>query len=127
MHNRNLFFRCAWLALALLTIAAIPARAFDAPAIVGTWDCVSTTNDGDEQTWTLTVKQDNGNLVATLGGGSLGDVGVEDFRAEGTTASFVAKTNSGSYGVKLTVKGSAVEGTFDGDQASGTIKGKKQS
>ena len=114
-------------ALLALLVVRMPARAFDAPAIVGVWDCVSSTTDGEDHEWTLTVKQENGNLAAIVEGGGLGDVQVQDFKAEGTTATFTAKTGSGSYAVKLTVTGASLDGSFDGEQASGTIKGKKRS
>lgn len=102
-------------------------HAAERPAIVGTWDCVSSTADGDDQTWTLAVtQQPDGKLAVTLGGGTLGDVDVTDFKADGDKATFTANHQGSTYAVKLTVKGSNVEGTFEGEQASGTIKGTKK-
>jgi len=114
------------LATVAVAFTLLIVRAAETPAIVGAWDCTSTTSDGDDQTWTLTVTQQDGKLTATLGGGSLGDVTVTDFKAEADKATFNAHTGSGDYAVKLTVKGTNVEGAFEGEQASGTIKGTKK-
>jgi hypothetical protein len=111
-----------------MVFALVALRAAEQPAIIGTWDCVSSTADGDDQSWTLTVAaQPDGKLQVTLGGGSLGDVTVTDFKAEADKATFTAATGGATYAVKLTVKGTNVEGTFEGEQASGTIKGTRKS
>ena len=115
------------LATVAVAFSLLIVRAAETPAIVGAWDCTSTTSDGDDQTWTLTVTKDGDKLNATLGGGSLGDVTVSDFKAEADKATFNAHTTNGDYAVKLTVKGANIEGTFEGEQASGTIKGTKKS
>src|SRR5947209_7418115 len=113
-------------ALALLVLLAGPVRAADAPAIVGTWDCTSSTADGNDATWTLAVKEEDGKLVATVQDSSIGEIAISDFKATGNDASFNAEHGGAGYAVKLTVKGPALEGTFEGDQASGTIKGTKK-
>jgi len=114
--------------IANLALPVLLLHAAGQPAIVGAWDCVSSTAEGDDQTWTLTVtQQPDGKLAATIGGGSLGDVSITDFKADADKATFTAATGGATYAVKLTVKGSNVEGTFEGDQASGTIKGTKKS
>lgn len=123
----RLWIPCAILALAVMLLAGTPALAADAPAIVGSWDCTSTTADGNDATWTLVVKEQDGKLVASVENSSVGDINISDFKADGASANFTAETGGNSYSVKLMVKGAAVEGTFEGDQASGTIKGTKKS
>jgi hypothetical protein len=115
------------LALVLLVLAGLPASAADTPAIVGSWSCTSSTADGNDASWTLSVKSDGGKLSASVEDSSIGDINISDFKADGNEASFTAETGGAAYSVKLTVKGAELEGTFEGDQASGTIKGTKKS
>lgn len=115
-------------ATVVVALSLLVLRAAERPAIVGSWNCVSSAPDGYAQTWTLTVtKQDDGKLAARVGGGSLGDVAVTDFKAEADKVSFTAETGGNTYSVKLTVDGSKLEGTFEGEQASGKIKGTRKS
>ena len=102
----------AVLTLVLLLVAATPARAAD-PGILGSWNCTSSTADGDDSTWTLTISQQDGKLVGTVADSSVGDITVTDLKAEGDEATFTAGHDGATFAVKLTVKGSALEGTFE--------------
>src|SRR5579885_3520666 len=105
---KNTYRSCiagAVLALALVLLAGVPAFAADSPAIVGAWNCTSTTADGNDATWPLTAKQQEGKLVATVEDSSVGDITISDFKASGNDASFTAETGGAAYSVKLNVKG----------------------
>jgi hypothetical protein len=116
----------AVLALVVLLLAGMPARAAAASPIVGAWSCTSTTADGNDATWTLSVKEQDGKLTAAVEDSSIGDIVISNFKADGNDITFNAETGGAGYSVKLTVKGDSLEGTFEGDQASGTIKGTKK-
>jgi hypothetical protein len=111
--------------LPLLLICSAVALRADAPAAIGTWDCVSETPDGDQVKWSLTIKDEGGTLTG-VAGGDQGDMPVKDLKVEGDDVSFKVDVDANTYEVKFTVNGSGCEGKWSGAGASGTLKGTKR-
>lgn len=91
--------------------------------VVGTWDVVSA--NGEEYTWTLTVKEQAGKLSGNLTGGP-GDFPLIDPKLEGHTFTFKININEEAYTVTLKISGNKLEGTWKGPESQGTIKGARQ-
>jgi hypothetical protein len=98
-------------------------RAADSP-VVGTWDCVSTDDAGQNSNWTLVVKEDDGKLSGTLSGDP-GEFAIVDPRLDGKTFTFKVVVNDATYSVETTLDGAKFEGKYKGPEASGTLKGSK--
>jgi glutamine cyclotransferase len=109
--------------LALMTLAAAWLAA--APAVVGTWECVSTTPDDADLHWTLTVTESDGKLSATATG-ETGDSNLNDVTFDGKVLSFTATLDSGTYTVKVNVAGDKMEGTWSGAGDSGKVTGSRK-
>lgn len=122
--TRRIAVRFALASLFVLALAGTQLMAADA-AIVGTWTLNAETPNGT-LVYNLAVKQQDGALTATMDGGDQSPMTVHDVKADGDQASFVVDLNGESYTVKLTVKGDAVEGTWEGGDGSGAIKGSKK-
>lgn len=119
---RSVFATCLLAALAL----AGSSRAMAAgPSIVGTWDCVSVVPDGSEFKFTLTVKEEDGKLVATAGTDD-GSMPITSLQADGDDVTFKATVGDQDYEVKIKVTDATFEGKWTGGGDSGTLKGAKQ-
>lgn len=113
------------LALALLFAVAVPlATAADAPKVVGTWDIVATTPNGDMPS-VLVLKQVDGALKATFELDGVERV-VTDEKLEGDVLRMKVQYEGGVYDVEAKVAGDAMEGTWQGGGYSGTLKAKRR-
>jgi hypothetical protein len=113
------------LALALLLAVAIPlASAADAPKVVGTWDIVATTPNGDMPS-VLVLKQVDGALKATFELDGVERV-VTDEKLEGDVLRMKVQYEGGVYDVEAKIAGDAMEGTWQGGGYSGTLKAKRR-
>jgi len=113
------------LALAALVLAALPSSAAaDAPKVVGTWDVVANTPNGDMPS-VITVKQVDGALKATIEIDGTPRT-VTDEKLEGDVFRMKVQYEGGVYDIEVKVAGDAFEGTWQGGGYSGTLKGKRR-
>jgi len=112
------------LVLAAVLVAGTLARAADAPKIVGTWDAVASTPNG-EMASVITVKQVDGALKADIELEGAKQV-VTDEKLEGDVFRMKVQYEGGLYDIELKVAGDAAEGTWQGGGYSGTLKAKKR-
>ncbi len=111
--------------LAMLLLGAALAMAADHPA-VGTWQIVSKTDTGEEYTWKMVIKNEDGKLSGTLSG-DMGDFPLADLKYENDTLSFKVQIEDQSYETEGKISGAKLEGTFKGAAGGGTVTGTKQS
>jgi hypothetical protein len=109
--------------LALLLACAF-ASAADAPKVVGTWDAVASTPNG-EMPSVITVKQVDGALKAEIELSAEKRV-VTDEKLEGDVFKMKVQYEGGVYDIEMKVAGDAMEGTWQGGGYSGTIKAKRR-
>jgi hypothetical protein len=113
------------LVLAALVLASAPlAGAADVPKVVGTWDGVVTTPNGD-MTWLLTVRQVEGALKAEMEIEGAGRT-VTDESLEGNLFRLKVQYGGGVYDVEARINGDALEGTWQGEGYSGTLRAKRR-
>jgi hypothetical protein len=112
------------LVFAAVLLAGTLASAADAPKIVGTWDAVASTPNG-EMTSVITVKQVDGALKADIELDGAKQV-VTDEKLEGDLFRMKVQYEGGVYDVELKVTGDAAEGTWQGGGYSGTLKAKRR-
>ena len=115
----------AALVLAALTLAqAAPPLAADAPKVVGTWDAVATTPNG-EMPSVITVKQVEGTLKAEIEIDGFART-VTDEKLEGDILRMKVQYEGGVYDVEAKIAGDTLEGTWQGGGYSGTLKAKRR-
>jgi hypothetical protein len=107
-----------------LALAAPLCLAGDAAKVVGTWDAVAVTPEGDMPAL-LTITEKEGALEAEM------DIGgmkrrIEDEKLEGDVFTMTVIYDGAPYDVKLTVDGDTMEGTYSGSASSGALKAKRQ-
>jgi hypothetical protein len=94
--------------------------------VVGKWECTATDDAGQTSAWTMVVKEDGGKLAGTLSGDP-GEFDLVDPKLEGNAFTFKVVVNDATYTVQTTLDGQKLEGKYTGAEASGTLKGTKQS
>ena len=112
------------LVLAAVLFACTLVSAADAPKVVGTWDVVASTPNG-EMPSVLTVKQVDGALKADMELEGAKQV-VTDEKLEGDVFRMKVQYEGGIYDVEMKVTGDAIEGTWQGGGYSGTLKAKRR-
>ncbi|MEK7409165.1 MAG: hypothetical protein AAB225_29230 [Acidobacteriota bacterium] len=108
----------------ILTFALLLAAA-DKP-IVGAWKAVTDSPDGEQYTWTVVVKEEDGKLTGTMTGGP-GQFPLVDAKLDGDLFTFKVVVEEQTYAIEVKVAGTAIEGTWKGPGSKGFIKGTKQS
>lgn len=116
--------RTATLFLTIFLLGLTLCWAGDSP-VVGKWDCTATDDAGQASNWTMTVTQDGDKLTGTLSGDP-GEFELVDAKVEGNSFTFKVVVNDATYTVETTIDGNKLEGKYSGAEASGTIKGTKQ-
>jgi len=112
------------LVLAVL-LACVPlVSAADAPTVVGTWDAVSSTPNG-EMPAVITIKQVDGALKAEIELEGEKRV-VTDEKREGDVFRMKVQYEGGVYDVEAKITGDVLEGTWQGGGYSGTLKAKRR-
>jgi hypothetical protein len=112
-------------ALAFVLAALVPlALAADAPKVLGTWDAVASTPNGDMPS-VIVVKQVDGALKATIELDGVERV-VTDEKLEGDVFRMKVQYDGGVYDVEAKVADDALEGTWQGGGYSGTLKAKRR-
>jgi hypothetical protein len=113
------------LVLAALVLATLPlALAADAPKVVGTWDAVATTPNG-EMPSVITVKMVDGALKAEIEIDGYART-VTDEKLEGNVFRLKVQYEGGVYDVEAKIDGDTLEGTWQGGGYSGTLKAKRR-
>jgi len=115
MHRRTTLF----LGLAALALAA-------GNAVVGTWQLVSDSPGGEQYTWTMVIKEENGKLSGTLTGGP-GQYPLLDPKVEGDTFTCKLTIDEQTYAIQAKISDGKFDGTWKGPTSQGIIKGAKQS
>ncbi|HUL77934.1 MAG TPA: hypothetical protein VL691_11775 [Vicinamibacteria bacterium] len=111
--------------LAVLALAAAPvAGAADAPKVVGTWDAMATTPNGDMPS-VIVIKQVDGALKAELEIDGAKRT-VTDEKLEGNVLRMKVQYEGGVYDIELKVAGDTLDGTWQGGGYSGTLKAKRR-
>ena len=119
MHNTK------HIALAAFLVAVAPlAFAADAPKIVGTWDAVISSPNGDLSA-VIVVKETEGALKAEVEVDGVQRV-VTDEKLEGGVFRMRVQYEGGVYDSEAKVDGDALEGTWQGGGYSGTLKAKRR-
>jgi hypothetical protein len=110
--------------LAVAGLAASPVVAGDTATVVGLWDAVASTPDGQLPA-VMTITEDNGALTVEMEiGGASRDVTEETL--EGQTLTMTVLYDGAPYDVELAVNGDTMEGTYSGAAASGSLKAKRR-
>ncbi len=110
--------------LAALAVVLPLALAGDAPQVMGTWDAVAVTPEGDMPAL-LTIAEKEGTLEVEM------DIGgmmrrVDDEKLEGDVLTMKVIYDGAPYEVELKVDGDTMEGTYTGAAASGALTAKRQ-
>jgi hypothetical protein len=109
-------------ALALPVASLAPAA--DAPKVVGTWDAVASTPDGDMPS-VITIKQAEGVLKAEIEIGGMQRI-VTDEKLEANVFRMKVQYEGGVYDVEAKIDGDMLDGTWQGGGNSGTLKAKRR-
>ena len=109
-------------ALALAVASLAPAA--DAPKVVGTWDAVASTPDGDMPS-VITIKQAEGALKAEIEIGGMQRI-VTDEKLEANVFRMKVQYEGGVYDVEAKIDGDTLDGTWQGGGNSGTLKAKRR-
>jgi len=113
------------LSLAAVLLAVMPpAFAADAPKVVGTWDVLASTPNG-EMSSVLVVKQVDGALKAQIEIESV-ERTVTDEKLEGDVFRMKLQYEGGVYDVEAKIAGDTMEGTWQGGGYSGTLTAKRR-
>jgi len=116
--------RTVMILLAAVALAAPLCLAGDADKVVGTWDAVAVTPEGDMPAL-LTITETDGALEAELDIGGM-NRRVEDEKLAGDVLTMTVIYDGAPYDVELTVDGDTMEGTYSGSAASGAMKATRQ-
>jgi hypothetical protein len=118
------FARTLVILLATVALAAPLCLAGDAPKVVGAWDAVAQTPNG-EMTSVMTITEEEGALeVEMVLGGMKRRVTKE--KLEGDLFTMTVYYDGMPYDVELKIDGDTMEGSWAGSDASGTLKAKRQ-
>ncbi len=110
--------------LAAVALAATLALAGDASKVVGVWDAVASTPNGDMSS-VMTITEEDGTLeVDMVLNGMKRDVSKE--KLDGDILTMTVRYDGVPYDVELKVDGETMEGTWSGMEANGTLKAKRQ-
>jgi hypothetical protein len=119
--------RCSVIILVVAVAAALAGSsvsADEAPQLVGVWDTVASTPDGDLP-GIMTITDQEGVLeVAIEMGGYERDVTEE--KLDGGLLTMTVLYDGSPYDVELTVSGDVMEGSYSGMAASGAMKAKRR-
>lgn len=117
--TRTLVVACA----AVVLLAPL-AQAGDASKVVGIWDLVASTPDGDVPS-VLTITEAGEALEAEFNIHGMARR-VTDPKMEGDVFQMTVHVDGVPYDVEATIEGDSFEGTWSGTEASGTLKGTRQ-
>ena len=113
-------------ALAVLSLLAQNAAAQQPDSLAGEWKMVSSTPDGDDIPWTLTIHYKDGNYSASTSTGQ-GAEEPHNFKVDGENVSMNVMYDGEEYEIKLKHTGDKLVGTWSGNGNSGDTKGERAS
>jgi hypothetical protein len=105
---------CLFAAIALLAMAATD--------VVGTWDCISTTEDGSQSRWKIKVDESGGRLSGRAAG-ERGEYPLRDVSFTQGILTFKITLDMVDYSVKAKVEANKLDGTWSGGGETGSLKG----
>src|SRR5947209_13103598 len=108
------------LVMALFLLCSLVLSAADSK-----WRFTATDTEGNDTQWVLELKTQDGKLTGTLTGDN-GSLPLVDPKADDTSITFKVLVNDVPYDVDLKVDGDKLEGKYSGAEASGTIKGSRE-
>ena len=113
------------LVLAALVLAVLPlALAADAPKVVGTWDAITSSPNGDLPS-VIVIKQVEGALKAEIQIEGA-ERTVTDEKLVGDVLTFKVQYDGGVYDVEAKIDGDTLDGAWQGGGYSGTLKAKRR-
>ncbi len=116
--------RKALFGLLLLALAALST----AVSAAGVWN-VTTTGPGptDEFQWTLTIKEQDGQLTGTMTG-EMGEFKLEDLKYSGGALTAKITIDAQSYAIDTKIDGDTMEGKWNaiGAEMGGKVKGARK-
>ncbi|GEM_PF-3278750 len=92
--------------------------------VVGRWKCASKAG-GEPVDWTLIVKENAGTLSGLVDLG-YGELALSELKFDGKQFTFKFSINEKPYIANTTIDGDTIQGSFKGEEASGTLKGTRQ-
>ncbi len=92
--------------------------------LTGKWNMISTSPDGDEIPWTLSITNDDGKYNATVEGNA-GLSPAKDFKVDGTKVHLRTTYQDQDYDIDLKLEENKLTGTWSGNGDSGPTKGTK--
>ncbi len=109
-----------------LALVVFGAAGQEKDALLGQWKMVSSTSDGGEVPWTLTIRSKDGTYSATVGGDE-GTSEAKNFKVDGDNVSLLVNYHGEDYEIKLKRSGQKLTGTWSGNGDSGDTKGERAS
>ncbi|MGI8959690.1 MAG: hypothetical protein ACR2IV_08025 [Bryobacteraceae bacterium] len=92
--------------------------------LTGKWKMISTTPDGNDVRWTLSITYTNGSYSAMMGSDD-GETAAKDFKVEGSKIHLRAPYQGEEYEIDLKLLDGKLIGTWSGNGDSGETKGEK--
>ena len=113
-------------AVALLTVALCVniARAEPETALAGKWNMVSTTQDGNDIAWSLSITFKDGTYGATLVADE-GESTPKELKVDGSKVHMRVPYHGDEYDIDLKLAEGKLEGTWSGGGDSGKTKGQR--
>ena len=117
-----------WAVLTLVsaTLLVCAAAGQEKDSLVGQWKMVSSTSDGGEIPWTLTIHSTGGTYSATAAVDE-GESEAKNFKVDGDNVSMLVNYHGDEYEIKLKHAGQKLTGTWSGNGDSGDTKGERAS
>ncbi|MBV9157193.1 MAG: hypothetical protein JO097_13100 [Acidobacteriaceae bacterium] len=110
----------------MILLSSSAARAQQSDALAGKWNMVSSTDDGNQIPWTLSITYVDGKYGASASTDS-GENPVKDLKVEGKTVHFRVPYQGQDYDIDLKLVGEKLAGSWSGNGGSGDTKGEKAS
>ena len=107
----------------LICFAALFASAQDYKPLLGKWNMTSET-EGDPVNWTLSLKETDGKLSATLVAGD-NEIPAKDFTYTDGVLKFKVPYEDAFYDIELKMSADKLTGTWSGGGTSGRTTGTK--
>jgi hypothetical protein len=111
-------------ALAVASLLAPLALAGDASKVVGVWDLVASTPEGNLPS-VLTITEADGELELEMSIDGMAR-SATNAKMEGDVFQMTVHVDGVPYDVEANIDGDSLEGTWSGSAASGTLKGTRQ-
>ena len=120
--SATFFAFAAILATAMFCVAAPPTP--ESNPLVGKWNMISSTSEGGQVSWTLTIHREEGKYSA-IASSDDGEGPVKDFKVDGRNVTLIVPYQGQDYEIKLKLVEDKLSGTWSGSGDSGDTTGKK--